>query len=318
MQNQTGLKIILLLLGAMFIASSSLVHGQDKSWQTAFGDAGELSSELREEIVKIPQTQKQANAKAGDRPVDLIGTLFQPPGPGPFPVVVLSHGSPSRGADRVLLGRYRVLAQIKSLVDQGLAVLVPMRRGFGVSTHDYAESIGYCQEPRYDKTGAESVRDLRAAVDFIGTRRSLDANTIVLMGQSAGGFASIAAASAQLPGVVAVVNLSGGRGGNGLDGIPCRPDLLAKTIGEYAKTLRLPALWFYVENDKYIGPTTVKAMFEAFEQGGGQGKLVMHPPYGNDGHLLFYVADAVPIWSKVVNGFFKEVGLARLAAKPSF
>lgn len=317
MQNQTALKIFLLVLsGVVFTAAPSQVNAQNKSWQTAFGDVSQLLPELREEIVKIPQTVKQANAKPGDKPVDLTGTLFQPPGSGPFPVVVLSHGSPSRGADRVLLGRYRVLAQIKSLVDQGLAVLVPMRRGFGVSSHDYAESIGFCEEPRYDKTGLESARDLRAAVAFIRTRRSLDANTIVLMGQSAGGFASIAAASAQLPGVVAVVNLSGGRGGNGFDGIPCRPDLLAKTIGEYAKTLRVPVLWFYVENDKYIGPTTAKAMFAAFEQAGGRGKLVMHPPYGNDGHLLFYVAEAVPIWSKAMNVFFDEAGLARLAGKP--
>ena len=317
MQKQTTLKICLLvLLGVVFIAAPLQAQAQDKSWQTAFGDANELLPELREEIVKIAQTQKQANAKPTDKPIDLTGTLFQPPGPGPFPVVVLSHGSPSRGADRVLLGRYRVLAQIKSLVDQGLAVLVPMRRGFGVSSHDYAESIGFCQEPRYDKTGAQSTHDLRAAVAFIRTRRSLDANTIVLMGQSAGGFASIAAASAQLPGVVAVVNLSGGRGGNGFDGVPCRTDLLAKTIADYAKTLRVPVLWFYVENDKYFGPTAAKTMFEAFETAGGRGKLVMHPPHGNDGHLLFYVADAVPIWSKAMNDFFQEVGLARLAGKP--
>lgn len=156
---------------------------------------------------------------------------------------------------------------------------------------------------------------LTAAVAFIRTRSSLDANTVVLMGQSAGGFASIAAASAQLPGVVAVVNVSGGRGGNGLDGIPCRPDILAQSVGEFAQTVRVPTLWFYVENDKYFGPATVKSMFDKFEAAGGPGKLVMHPPHGNDGHLLFYVADAVPIWSKVVNDFFAEVGLARLTGK---
>lgn len=317
MRNQTALKIYVLVLSCVvFIAAPPQAIAQDKSWQTAFGDVNELLPELREEIVKIPHTLKQANAKPGDKPLELAGTLFQPLGPGPFPVVVLSHGSPSRGADRVLLGRYRVIAQIKSLVGQGLAVLVPMRRGYGVSGGDYAESIGYCAEPRYDKTGLESTHDLRAAVAFIRTRRSLDANTIVLMGQSAGGFASIAAASAQLPGVVAVVNLSGGRGGNGMDGIPCRTDLLAKTIAEYAKTLRVPVLWFYVENDKYFGPTAAKTMFEAFQTAGGRGKLVMHPPYGNDGHLLFYVAEAVPIWSKAMNVFFEEVGLARLAGRP--
>lgn len=97
-------------------ALATPILAQDKSWQKAFGDVNELLPELREEIVKIPQTVKAANAQPDDKPVDLIGTLFQPPGAGPFPVVVLSHGSPSRGADRILLGRYRVIAQIKSLV----------------------------------------------------------------------------------------------------------------------------------------------------------------------------------------------------------
>lgn len=300
---------------AVISTALSLASAQDKSWQTAFGDVGELLPELREEIISIPLAQLPSAVPA-DKAAALTGTLFQPPGDGPFPVLVLSHGSPSRGADRVLYGRYRLIAQIKSLVAQGLAVVVPMRRGYGVSSGDYAESIGYCAEPRYEKTGTESTQDLRATLAYIRTRASLDANTIVLMGQSAGGFASIAAASAQLPGVVAVVNLSGGRGGNGMDGMPCRADLLAQTLGQYAKTLRVPVLWFYAENDKYFGPVTARAMFAAFESAGGQGKLVMHPPHGNDGHLLFYVADALPIWSGAMNSFFKEVGLARLAGKP--
>ena len=283
-------------------------YAQDSSWKAALGDSRELAPELREEIVSIPQLR----SKAGGKLPALVGTLYQPPGVGPFAVVILSHGSPSRGADRDLLGRYRLTAQIGAMVNQGWAVLVPMRRGYGASPGEYAESFGYCQEPRYEKTGAESAQDLRAAVAFVRSRKSLDAKQIVLMGQSAGGFASMATASLQLPGVITVVNFSGGRGGNGFDGIPCRPDLMAQTLGQYAKTSRVPMLWFYVENDKYFGPAVVQSWLKAFEEAGGQAKLVMHPPFGVDGHLLFYKAEAIPIWLGVMNDFFKERGLMGL------
>ena len=283
-------------------------YAQDSSWQAALGDSRELAPELREEIVSISQLR----GKAGDKLPALVGTLYQPPGAGPFAVVILSHGSPSRGADRDLLGRFRLTAQIGAMVKQGWAVLVPMRRGYGASPGEYSESIGYCHEPRYEKTGAESAQDIRAAVAFVRSRQSLDANQIVLMGQSAGGFASMAAASMQLQGVIAAVNFSGGRGGNGFDGIPCRPDLMAQTIRQYAKTLNVPMLWFYVENDKYFGPAVVQTWLKAFEAAGGQAKFVLHPPFGVDGHLLFYKAEAIPIWLGVMNDFFKERGLMGL------
>jgi dienelactone hydrolase len=292
------------LLSALLLSA----YAQDSSWQAALGDSRELAKELREEIVSIAQLP----AKKSDKPPALVGTLYQPHGTGPFAVIVLSHGSPSRGADRILLGRYRLTAQISAMVNQGWAVLVPMRRGYGASPGDYAENIGFCHEPQYEKTGFESAQDLRAAVEFIRSRRSLDAKKIVLMGQSAGGFASIATGSLQLPGVVAVVNFSGGRGGNGFDGVPCRPDLMAQTIAAYANKLRAPVLWFYVENDKYFGPAVAKSWFAAFEAAGGKGTFVMHPTYGNDGHLLFYKTEAIPIWLGVMNDFFKEFGLLDL------
>jgi hypothetical protein len=81
MQNLTALKIYLLVLSCVgFIAAPPQASAQDKSWQTAFGDVNELLPDLREEIVKIPQTQKLANAKPGDKPLDRTATLFQPPG----------------------------------------------------------------------------------------------------------------------------------------------------------------------------------------------------------------------------------------------
>jgi dienelactone hydrolase len=193
----------------------------------------------------------------------------------------------------------------------GFAVLVPMRRGYGASPGNYAESTGSCENgPRYDRAGSEAARDVLSAIEFIRKRPSLDHRRIVLMGQSAGGFASLATAALNPQGVVAVINMSGGRGGNGKDGIPCAADTMATVISGYARTTAVPVLWLYSENDKYFGPAASRAWYDAFQAAGGKGRFVMGPPHGNDGHLLFYAADGLPVWSAAIESFLRDFGVA--------
>lgn len=294
------------MLAGLALASLP-AHAQDDSWKSALGSAQEILSELREEIVTIPLHA----ATAQEQTFPLTGTLFQPQGAGPFPVMVLSHGSPSRARDRDIMGRYRLIPQIREMLRLGFAVLVPMRRGYGASPGNYAESTGSCENgPRYDRAGSEAARDVLSAIEFVRKRPSLDHRRIVLVGQSAGGFASLATAARNPQGVVAVINLSGGRGGNGKDGIPCAADTMATVISGYARTTTVPVLWLYSENDKYFGPAASRAWYTAFESAGGKGRFVMGPPHGNDGHLLFYAADGLPVWSAAIESFLREFGVA--------
>jgi dienelactone hydrolase len=291
---------------ALALCLGAGAHAQVDSWKQALGDPREQLAELREEVVSIPLQAANAQEKA----FPLTGTLFQPPGAGPFPVVVLSHGSPARARDRDVMGRYRVIPQVREFLRLGFAVLVPMRRGYGASPGDYAESFGPCSEDaRFDRSGAASARDVLSAIDYVRTRPSLDARRIVLAGQSAGGFASLATAAQSPPGVVAVINLAGGRGGNGRDGVPCAPKAMASVLARFAATTQAPVLWLYAENDKYFGPATSRAWHAAFEQAGGKGRYVLSPSFGEDGHLLFYAADGIPVWSPVVQAFLREAGL---------
>lgn len=280
-------------------------QAQDDSWQLALGNPREVLAELREEVVNIPLL----NATAQEKAFPLTGTLFQPPGPGPFPLAVLSHGSPGRARDRDIMGRYRLVPQIRELLHMGLAVLVPMRRGYGASPGDFAEGFGSCAAPRFDKSGSESARDVLSAIDYARGRATLNTQQIVLVGQSAGGFASLAAAAQTPAGVVGVINMAGGRGGNGRDGMPCAPQAMAAMMAAYGATTQAPVLWLYAENDKYFGPDISRAWHAAFEQAGGKGRYVLVPPHGNDGHLLFYAADGAAIWSPIVRTFLRTIGL---------
>ena len=228
-----------------------------------------------------------------------------PDGPGPFPLIVLSHGSPPDARDRPNVGRYRELPQIRTFVELGFAVIVPIRRGFGATGGTYAESAGSCRHPDYTSAGKEAAQDVLAALAYADTLPQVDPDHVVLVGQSAGGFASLAAASFAPKGVVAVVNFSGGRGGNPSThpGMPCGPEQMTETIRQFASTTQVPVLWHYVQNDLFFEPDVVSTWFAAFQAAGGRGQMVVEPPFGRNGHGMFAVKTSIPIWLPHVEAF---------------
>src|SRR4051812_33680321 len=71
--------------------------------------------------------------------VEIEVTVLRPKGAGPFPLVVLSHGSPRSPQQRRLDGRQRLSGESAPFVEMGYAVIVPTRRGYGHSGGDWAE-----------------------------------------------------------------------------------------------------------------------------------------------------------------------------------
>lgn len=258
-------------------------------------EAEPIATDLHETIVKVPVTE---HGLLGDRHRDVVATTYMPDGPGPFPLIVLSHGSPPDPRDRPKVGRYRQLPQIRTFVGLGFAVIVPIRRGYGATGGVDEEDAGSCQHPDYTTAGKQAALDVLAAVAYGQTLPEVDRNHVVLVGQSAGGFASLAAASYAPHGLVAVVNFSGGRGGNPSrhPGIPCDPQQMANTIARFAATTSVPVLWHYVQNDKYFSPDVVATWFEAFRAAGGQGEMIVEPPFGLNGHGMFADQRSIPIW----------------------
>jgi fermentation-respiration switch protein FrsA (DUF1100 family) len=74
--------------------------------------------------------------------------------------------------------------------------------------------------------------------------------------------------------------------------------------------MAVPVLWFYAENDEFIGPRVQKLWFESFRAAGGRGELVVAPPFPEQrGHAVFTSPAGVPIWTAAVAAFFKSQGL---------
>lgn len=286
--------IWLMLSGALIVTLSGRV--------LAANEAEPPATDLHETVVKVPMTE---HGLFGDHERDIVATTYMPDGPGPFPLIVLSHGDPADSMDRPKIGRYRELPQIRTFVQLGFAVIVPIRRGFGATGGSYEEDAGSCKNPDYMAAGKQAAQDVLAALAYAETLPQVDRDHVVFVGQSAGGFASLAAASFAPKGLVAVINFSGGRGGNPSKhpGMPCGPQQMADTIGHFASTTRVPVLWHYVQNDKFFAPEVVATWFAAFQAAGGQGKLIVEPPFGRNGHGMFAVADSIPVWLPHVEQF---------------
>jgi len=259
-----------------------------------------LAQDLHERVVRVPIILKEL---FGERKLSLETTIFKPDGDGPFPLLVLSHGTPTFGKRR-FMERVRYLDESREFVKLGFVVAIPMRRGYGSS--DGNPVLEKCSDAPHYKIGLDEAKDLLATVAYMKKEPYVDGKRIVLAGQSGGGFASIACAADGFDGLVAVISFAGGRGSMQSGGI-CSESELISAYGKYGKTCRVPTLWLYTENDLFFPPRVAKDMHEAFVRSGGQAKLIMLPPFEHNGHYLFSNKKGIGIWLPEVKSFLQPL-----------
>lgn len=287
------------LLGLALVAGAGSALAAETPLSVLLG-AG-IATPLAEEVLWIPVT-----LAGSSQPSRIEATLFRPDGSGPFPLAVLNHGSPRDPAERRVGGRMRFAPQSRWFTERGFAVLVPMRRGYGDSDGPWTETEGACDEADFLHAGAETARDIAAAVRFASSRPDVDARRVLLVGVSAGGFGALALASRGDDGLAGVVSFAGGRG-SAASGRPCSPQRLVSTLGQYGATTRAPTLWVYAENDSYFAPWLARDMRDAFVRRGGRADLVILPAFGGDGHSLFANPEGIPLWAPHVERFLTSI-----------
>jgi hypothetical protein len=52
-------------------------------------------------------------------------------------------------------------------------------------------------------------------------------------------------------------------------------------------------------------------MCAAFQEAGAKGRLVIQPPFGNNGHALFTSKSGIPIWTPEFDKFLMEFDLKK-------
>ena len=259
-----------------------------------FLSAGAHAQDYTSEPIRIPMPGAGANG--------LEGLVVRERAFDRRPLVVISHGSPREAKARRTMAPGAFLPQAIEFARRGFAVLVLMRRGYGDSGGNFAEGIGPCADPDYPKAVAASAADIRAAIAHMARRPDIDGARVLSVGQSAGGFASVALASDPPTGLVAGINFAGGRGSR-TDGVVCQDARLVEAFRTLGRRARTPMLWVYAENDSFFGPALAQRFREAYTSGGARVDFVAALPYARDGHSLFPSPGGIPIWTPIVDRF---------------
>jgi len=262
---------------------------------------------LAAQAVAQDQPREQVWRVPGPGGSDMLATVMRPPGEARQPLVVINHGSPADGSQRAKMQPPRYATISSWFLARGYVVALPLRRGYGDSGGTWAEAYGKCDAPDYLGAGLQGAADIQATIDFMRGQPFVAPDRTIVVGQSAGGWASMALSSRNPAGVSGLVNFAGGRGGHQKmpDGSlgNCTPGALVDAAAKYGATARVPMLWLYAQNDSFFDPALAARMANAYNAAGGHATYRALPPFGRDGHSLAGSNDGASIWGPLLESF---------------
>jgi carboxymethylenebutenolidase len=242
----------------------------------------------------------------------LHAMLWRPQGRGPFPAILLNHGSGRTREDLKRLGPYERNAERLGPVfaRHGYVFLYLFRRGVGLSTDQGAnavdlmnsESAAHGQEARnalqLQLLEGREMDDALSGLKFLRALPYVDARNVAAIGDSFGGSLTMLVAERE-PNLRAVVVFSGA--GYSFDRSPELRARLLAAIDHVA----VPVFFIHAENDYSV--SFGKVLDARREQIGKPHRLKIYPPIGHtadDGHNFLQLG--VNIWEPDVFAFLDE------------
>src|SRR5919109_1441163 len=115
-------------------------------------------------------------------------------------------------------------------------------------------------------------------------------------------------------GYVVVMPLRRGFGATGGDpdinpGIPCAIEPVARIFDMIGKSIRVPVLMNYAENDLFFSPKVSRQWYERLNASWTDAESALQPAFGKDGHYLFGDTLGVRYWLPTVEGFLAKHGI---------
>jgi dienelactone hydrolase len=244
-------------------------------------------------------------SKANNKMAKLVVTLVVPEGEGPYPAVLLNHGSPRSAQARRAKAAYSTATHW--FLKRGFAVVIPNRRGYGGSDGPYSEGFGRCASPNYVRAGNATAKDIGVVLSWLATRSWVRRGKVIVAGASAGGWGALAVAGKQFTDVAGVINFAGGRG-SPRDGFNCGPEQLVLAARYFGRKALVPSLWLYSVNDPYFPPHLTSQMFRAYErETNTASEFVMLPKFLANGHALMSSKRGPHGWGGEVDEFLQRV-----------
>ena len=297
---------LLALLAALFAAACDAPATVPQA-----GRATAPMGRYADTIHRVPVAEEDGRTRL------ILMRVCHPPGQsGPAPLVVLNHGSPG-GAPEARRRMQPSLCESGAaqwFLARGYVAAIPLRRGYGADRGAWAESYGRCETPDFVAAGRETARDIAAALAYARRLPEVEGQAgALVVGQSAGGWGTVALSGLRVDGVAGLVNFAGGRAGRigGRANDNCRPDLMVNSAARFGAAARggVPMLWIYTQNDSFFAPAQVARMHAAYVQAGGRAELHALGAFAQDGHMLYAGRGGAAVWAPIVEDYMRERGL---------
>jgi pimeloyl-ACP methyl ester carboxylesterase len=231
----------------------------------------------------------------------------RPPGPGPFPTLIFTHGSVSNGNDaREVTHTVIYPALADYFIEKGWMVAFVQRRGRGKSGGKYLEGwdtkLGrYACDLEIAETGRQrGLEDLDAVWDALSRNPLVDASRLLIGGNSRGGALALIHASKHPTRYVGAINFVGGWAGK-------RCSLMAEINAQafaQAGGFPKPTLWLYGERDWFYGIEESRPFFDTFVGAGGKGEFhsLTYGPLRSDHQIV----QSRPLWDRVLSNYLDQ------------
>jgi dienelactone hydrolase len=293
----------LLTVVALLAGSMAVSHAQSRQVTPAAGGKVTASKSPGDEtrrIISIPSPDRRAPMRT---------LVLRPKGAGPFPLVLINHGSTQNAARRAAMTMPQYTALAQWFLARGYVVALPLRPGHGKTGGPYLEDQKGCARADFRNAGLATADSIETALRYMTAQPDVKRTGVVVVGQSAGGWGAVALGSRNPAGVSAVVSFAGGRGGrsNEKADTNCAPNLLVDAAGSFGRGARVPTLWIYAENDSYFGPALSRRMVDAYRAAGGIAEYRLLPPYGADGHTLIEMREGAKLWGPLIGNFLDKL-----------
>lgn len=239
-------------------------------------------------------------ASNGQELARLDTRIHYPSGNGPFPVVLLLHGS--SGGNPKKSDAWRIESEI--LTNHGFAVIAFMRRGRGESTGVTSEGEERnCEDGAWEQGLTEAVVDIDSVIQHALTLEKIDTQNIVLWGVSRGGFLAVkySAVGKHAARIRKVINFVGGWVAQAED--QCEQDFNLVEFRNLGAQAKKPMLWLYGDNDQFYGPQAPNDYFREFNAAGGRAELLLVADIPANGHWLPQYPD---LWREAVAAFLNS------------
>jgi dienelactone hydrolase len=269
--------------------------------------ASTLTMTAEEQPSDQPETVEVHNG-----PITLHALLWRPRGRGPFPAVLLNHGSGRAHEELERLGPYERQADTLGPVfsRHGYVFLYLFRRGVGLSADQGSNAVdlmdrefaAHGQEARNELQlhllENEEMSDAVSGLKFLRSLPKVDAHNVGVIGHSFGGSLTLLLAERE-PNLRAVVVFSGA--GYSWDR---SAQLRARLLTALAR-ITAPVFFIHAANDYSLAAG--KTLDARLEQLGKPHLLKIYPPVGHtvdEGHGFLYLG--VSTWEPDVFAFLDE------------